>query len=172
MRTLARNPQSTEQLTYWIGRFERFSADDSRDLSLLRSIESALDIFRDMQKFVELFAGIFRKEGDKLVAMPAGQMFDKDGTLLHKLFKAQTSLKKHYNDLYSWREEVKVRSTFVGEDEIIEECSSYLNALSHIHNYVNDLRWKIADHDADYASKTGSFKTVKELAKHLNSQHS
>lgn len=165
MKAHASSAHLTEQLSYWA---EMLSQRPPRSLSLLRSIEDTLLMFRRWRGLIENFTNIMREEGDKILANAPQAVLDKDGSAQEALLNAQNMMKEHYEDLKTWCDRAKSSSAFDDNDGIVDECSRLTNAIAELHNYINSLRWKIAEHDADHAVEIGTFDSIEELAAHLN----
>lgn len=121
-----------------------------RSLDLLRAIEEtifAINFIADNLTTYARYAtmAIDRFQGDKFEVM-----CDESGKIADELNNAQSKVLELYNVFITKRNAAR-NDHNLNHDDGVEDC--YTNAIAaaaDLHNLLNDLRWEIYEHDADF----------------------
>lgn len=149
----------------------RFSEDinDSsiRSINLLNAIEftiTSLTRLTGHLKADSLFAFEILKFINEFDAV-----IDEDDVITTKLEQAQESVLNLYNALRSKREFANEDHRLNADDGIEDAFTEAISASADLQNNINELRWHILEHDADYSQVSKTYRSMDDLLKDLSS---
>lgn len=141
-----------------------------RNLELLRKIEVTIDGLCYDQTFFGGIAQFARKLEEYLRAATLIKPIDEDGKGEESLLRAQAETKKYYDALIRRRESARRDPAVTEEDGLVDAFTSTIAVVAELHNAVNDLRWAVGEHDANFSPRAQDCiaTSPEALAKHLD----
>ena len=136
---------------------ERFTLDivsrTARDLTLLKAVDQTLDALSldsgrlgaDLKFAVEVTEKINKTKPQAMID-PAGNVDD-------NILRAQDSIKSVNIKYSEKRSHAENDNDLCEEDGVVEAFNKNIELSANLYNALSDLRWAIAEHDADLSPK-------------------
>ena len=136
-----------------------------RSLYLLKAIEvtiSKLNRFtaqlRSDAQFAEKFITVVDDTAEEI---------DPDNHVASMIENTQSVVFNLYNELVLLRKSLKKDTRLCEEDGVEEAFAECITAAADLQNNLNDLHWRILEHDSDLSKVSKSFTSAKSLIKSL-----
>lgn len=94
---------------------------------------------------------------------------DPDDVIVPRYEKAQSDVCNIYNELIQKRTAARENPFLVDEEAIEESYTTAISAAAELQNSLNDLRWHILEHDADYSQESTPYSNIDDLLRDLSS---
>lgn len=146
---------------------ESIVGEANRSLDLLRAIEEtilAINLITDNLHTYTRYAGM---SYDKLQSSKLTSIIDESGQIADELNNAQSKILELYNVFISKRDAARNDKNLKNEDGVVDCYVHAIAAAADLHNILNDLRWEIYEHDADFEKSETS--DVLSTAEEINS---
>lgn len=92
---------------------------------------------------------------------------DPDNTIAQKLEETQSVVRSVYDQLIQCRKSGRCDTRLSVEDGIESAYTDAIAAAADLQNNLNDLRWHILEHDADFSPTSTAFRRAEDLIKNL-----
>lgn len=144
---------------------ESIVGETSRSLDLLNDIEETIfavtwitDKMSANVKFALDAIGYFKESKQDAIC-------DTSGSISEALQSAQNKLLELYNVFIAKRQAARIDHHLIGDDSVEVCYTQAIAVVADLHNSLNDLRWEIYEHDAEFEkSDTGHvFTNAEEL---------
>lgn len=148
---------------------ERFASEviteRERNIKLLEAIEITITMVNRITSQLLTDADNTAKFNDAVEDCVG--YIDQDNTIAEKIENTQSKTKYLYDLLIKIRDSGRNCSWISDDDGIDDSCNEAIAAAAELHNNLNDLRWHIMEHDADYSKVSETFNSADDLIKSL-----
>lgn len=138
----------------------------ARNLELLAAIENTLDALNGDTELIHAIANGYAEIKNRLAEQ--SREIDPEGRMAQLLGKASDACARIYHDAQQRHAAACQDPAITAEDGVEEAYNTFMAAISHMHDVVEDLREWIAVHDAVLQPTTGAtFTSTDDLFKSL-----
>jgi hypothetical protein len=129
---------------------ESIVGEANRGLDFLRAIEETIFAINLITDNLVTYSRYASMSIDKFQNVKLDSMCDESGKIADELNNAQAKVLELYNMFISKRHAAR-NDQNLSHDDGVEDCyTSAIAAAADLHNLLNDLRWEIYEHDADF----------------------
>lgn len=129
---------------------ESIVGEANRSLDFLRAIEETIFAINLISDNLVTYSRYAAMSIEKFQSVKLDTICDESGKIADELNNAQAKVLELYNVFISKRDAAR-NDKNLKHDDGIEDC--YTNAIAaaaDLHNLLNDLRWEVYEHDADF----------------------
>ncbi len=150
---------STTTLTRLGSEVEDFA---HRSIAFLNAIESTIEALCYDQKLYRAYADIAHRFLDHIRNVKPTKLIDTDGAVADSYLKAQIATKELHALLTEKYRYAAADVRLTEEDGVADEYRRLIEIVADLHNCLNDLRWALGEHDADFYEAKGPVLTSPE----------
>ena len=146
-------------------------AGAKRSLGLLRDIDRTIaGLCYDQQHF-KSFAEIALKTAESIRKAPCIKILDAEGAIEEKLRRGQEAARQMRACLIAGRDSASEDPDLTEEDGVVEEFDCTIEAVTDLHNAIDELRIVLGEHEADVSTRVEGrvFSTPEEIDGYLSS---
>lgn len=125
-----------------------------RSLGLIRAIETTISALCYERQFLTGIASSIHQFCDKIKSAERTMRIDPRGELEDIFLKAQASVKNVHCQMVERLRYAENDASLTDEDGVAEEYRRSISVVIDLHNGINELRWAIAEYDADLSNET------------------
>lgn len=138
---------ATKELTYF---GESIVGETSRSLNLIRAIEQTIYVVTLMTDKMQANVKFAQNAIEHLRTNPREAMCDESGAIAEALTKGHDKVLELYNVFIEKRDAARKEQHIIGDDSVEICYTMAITAAADLYNSLNDLRWEIYEHDANF----------------------
>ena len=158
MRSLSYSKERVAKFTSVIG-------ENLPSLQVLEAVEKVVDNLCDIQKDYEELAYLIHG-----LEVSGNVMLDPEGESAARFEKAENELKQFIEHLEICHQSAKNDPELIGyhEDSVVVEFEKAIIGTEFLIGVMQDKRWELMEHDANFDEYNGAFESAEKLIAELN----
>ncbi len=134
----------------------------SRNLELLRAIDTTIERLCYDQRYFSQMAKLAKEVTDDVLRAPKESVLDSTGSGEKDLLAGQEAIHELHQELIQLRQSAIEDPRLTDDDGVADEYGRTIQIVAETHNAINTLRWVVKEHDANVRSmKEPPLKTYK-----------